>query len=210
MVDTLNDQLRKGGSIPTPTLQDCSVIAYPLFYTENNISPTSPLQFEIIEIPIKRAVQLNRKWHSRLPKYETGMILKSKICFGAIYKGKYYSVAIWDNPSARMLPQYTWLELKRMAICSEAPKNTASRMISIMVKIIKHKLPDIKKLISYQDVETHCGTIYKASGWKIGRYSNGGGWGNRTNSFNTITRTPRRRPDLNNATGPKIRWEKDL
>ena len=59
------------------------------------------------------------------------------------------------------------LELRRMAISEECPKNTASRIIKVMTLLIKKKFTDIIRLISYQDCEVHTGTIYKASGWKI-------------------------------------------
>ena len=49
------------------------------------------------------------------------------------------------------------------AIASDAPKYTATRMLSIMVKRIKKEFPDIVRLISYQDTEVHKGTIYKAA-----------------------------------------------
>jgi hypothetical protein len=43
-------------------------VAYPLFQEEGGGSiPTSPLQFEIMEIDIHRAQKLNSLWHSRLP-----------------------------------------------------------------------------------------------------------------------------------------------
>jgi len=202
-------QVGEGGSIPTPTLQDSPRIAYPLFHIESNTLPTSPLQFEICEITTKRAQALNMQWHSRLPIYRTGFLLTSKVCFGALYKGVFYAVAIWGNPVARMLPQKEWMELKRFAISDEAPKNTASRMMSIMTKLITKSFPGITRLISYQDVEAHHGTIYKASGWVIGKHHGGGYWSHR-NSIDPNTGKKRDRPDLNEAIGPKIRWEKDL
>jgi hypothetical protein len=189
---------------------DGARIAYPLFQTgDGGSKPTSPLQMQIIEIPVAKAVELNMAWHSRLPKYETGMCLKARVCFAAIYEGTYYGVAIWDNPSARLLPQDKWLELKRLAICSEAPKFLSSRMLKVMAILISRKFNGIEKLISYQDVEAHKGTIYKAAGWIPNHYHAGGSW-YRPNSRNQKTGTPRKRPDLNRATGPKIRWEKDL
>jgi hypothetical protein len=184
-------------------------VACPLFQMDGGGStPTSPLQFEIVEIDVRRAQKLNQEWHSRLPIYETGSCLNATICFGAIFKNRFYAVAIWSNPVARVLPQKEWLELRRFAISPGAPKNTASRMISIMGKIIKKRFPCVTKLISYQDIEAHLGTIYKASGWIIGAKHSGGTWF-RPNSQNK-SGTPRNRPDLNKVIGPKIRWEKDL
>ena len=184
-------------------------VACPLFQMDGGgSSPTSPLQFKIVEVDVRRAQKLNQEWHSRLPIYQTGSCLNATICFAAIYENIFYAVAIWSNPVARLLPQKKWLELRRLAIASNAPKNTASRMIAIMVRIIKKQFPHITKLISYQDCEIHKGTIYKAAGWIIGYHHSGGTWC-RPNSHNK-SGTPRNRPDLNNATSPKIRWEKAI
>ena len=180
---------------------DIARVEYPLFQKEDGGSiPTSPLQFTINKISIQKAKTLNQLWHSRLPIYETGFCEKAKICFGALYEGIFYAVSIWDNPTARMLPQYTWLELKRMAIAPDAPKNTASRMIKIMLSIIKRDFPEITTVISYQDIDVHKGTIYKASGWKPVNYYAGGNW----------KRPKRPRPDLNKSFAPKIRWQKEI
>ena len=197
MVDTLNDQLRKGGSIPTPTLQDCSVIAYPLFYTENNISPTSPLQFELGIVPTPKAKELNKKWHSRLPDFPA---FDANLCHTLIYDGRYYAVAIWSHPISRHLPK-TYLELRRMAICSNAPKNTASRFIKLMILDIRKRMPDITTVVSYQDTLVHLGTIYKASGWKQAAESKGPNW---------KTKWPYHQRNEYQADSPKIRWEKDI
>jgi len=188
---------------------DGVTVACPLFQMDGGGStPTSPLQFEIVEVDIRRAQKLNQEWHSRLPIYQTGSCLNATICFAAIFENQFFAVAIWSNPVARLLPQKEWLELRRMAIAPTAPKNTASRMISIMTRIIKRRLPGVSMLISYQDTEVHMGTIYRASGWVIGKEHPGGTWF-RPNSHNK-SGTPRNRPDLNKATAPKIRWHKDL
>jgi hypothetical protein len=178
----------------------------PLFHTEGGVNPTSPTQFDIVEIDRYIAQELNKEWHSRLPEYNTGFCLNSLVSFGAVYEGKYYAIAIWTNPVAAALPQHEWLELRRMAIAPDAPKNTASRMLSLMRKAIRKKFPNVVKLISYQDCEVHHGTIYKASGWVIGNHHKGGSW-NRPNAINSWNGKPRTRPDLNDATGAKIRWE---
>jgi len=185
-------------------------VVQPLFPVgEQGSPPLSPLLFDIIEINPRVAVQLNRLWHSKLPIYNTGFCLNSTISFGAIYKNVYFAAAIWTNPVAQALPQRTWLELRRLAICDDAPKNTASRMLSVMSKTIRRQFKHIHKLISYQDVETHSGTIYKASGWGIGAYHKGGSW-DRPNAKNSWNGAPRTRPNLNGAVGPKIRWEKQI
>ena len=185
-------------------------VVQPLFQVEGQGSiPMSPLQLNITEIDRHRAKELNALWHSRLPIYDTGFCLNSIVSFGAEYKNQFFAIAIWTNPVAGALPQHTWLELRRMAISNDAPKNTASRMLSIMAKTIRRKLPSVTNLISYQDVEAHKGTIYKASGWIPTQTHPGGSW-NRPNATNSWNGKPRTRPDLNSATGEKIRWEQRI
>jgi hypothetical protein len=180
---------------------------HPLFQTEGGGSiPTSALKLEIVEINRYKAAELNKLWHSRLPIYNTGFCLNSLVSYGAIYDNKYYAIAIWTNPVAAALPQKEWLELRRMAISNDAPKNTASRMLAIMTMLIKKKFPLVSRLISYQDAEVHNGTIYKAAGWTATKEHRGGSW-NRPNSKN-LNGKPRTRPDLNNSVGRKVRWEK--
>lgn len=110
------------------------------------------------------AVLLTRKWHSRLPNTQKA---PWKYAFKASYGGITYAVALWNNPSARMLPQ-NWIELRRFSCAPDAPKNTASRFLSWMVRYFKHSHTEYTKCISYQDTVVHTGAIYKASGWKIG------------------------------------------
>jgi len=180
-------------------------VAQPLFPVEGQGSiPMSPLQFEIVEITLEKAKELNFLWHSRLPKYNTGYLPNHKICFAAEYKNIYFAIAIWGMPSSPSIPYDTWLELKRMAIHVDAPKNTASRMIKIMESVIKKKFTEIYMLISYQDTECHLGTIYKASNWKYGRLHKGA----------AAIRSHSRKKAKDNLHGtgfvPKIRWQKQI
>jgi len=184
-----------------------AVVAYPLFQKENGGSiPTSPLQLEIYEVPLSRARDLNRVWHSRLPLFKTGAAPRCKINFGAYYDGKFYAAAIWGMPISPALPHHTWLELKRMAICNDAPKNTASRMIKIMTVIIKRRFPFVTHLCSYQDEDVHRGTIYKSSGWVIGAYYKGG----KNINYNMGRNIFELDNENKNAKSPKIRWQKEI
>jgi len=69
-------------------------------------------------------------------------------------------------------------------------------MMRIMIKLIRNKFPDIKRLISYQDTEVHKGTIYKASGWNKIKEIPFMTWSKRNYTHN---------PDQSEA--KKIRWE---
>jgi hypothetical protein len=162
----------------------------------------------VYPIDVMTASRLNRLWHSRLPIFQTGARLSAKRCYGAEYDGRWWAVAIWRNPSARLLPQDTHLELVRFAIAPAAPRNTASRMLAVMARLIRAEFPHITTLVSYQDAEVHRGTIYRAAGWTPTHRHPGGTW-NRPNSRNRCG-TPRTRPDYNQATGAKVRWEKRI
>jgi len=179
---------------------DGARVAYPLFQEEDGgANPTSPLQLKISIIDVYLACALNKKWHSRLPIIKESNVIRNKrsICFGAHYGNLWYAIAIWSSPVAanRLKNGQNILELRRMAISPESPKNTASRMISIMVKEIRKRMPEIIKLISYQDTAVHCGTIYKASGWEEKQKTRGTDW--------NITR----KRDESQTTADKVRWE---
>ena len=178
------------------TCGDSARVAYPLFQKgDGGSQPTSPLQFTVYEISFDRAKQLNRAWHSRLPRFGG----TCKISYGAFLNGVCYAIAMWSNPIARMLPQQTWLELRRMAVAPDAPKNTPSWFIKIMIGLIKKEFPNVEVLISYQDTAVHQGTIYKASGWVKTRISEGGEW----------SRPSRWAPKVQSGS-VKIRWQKNL
>ena len=169
-------------------------VAYPLFQEENGgASPTSPLQFRIEPMKIERARGLNEEWHSRLPKLANYW---NCFAYGAIFENRYYAVACWSDPVARLLNSRQMLELRRMAIAPDAPKNTASRMLAIMTRLIRLAYPSIKTLVSYQDTAVHTGTIYKAAGWKPVGFNRNGSW-DRPNRFRQQAQSD----------APKIRWE---
>jgi len=172
-------------------------VVHPLFQEEGGGSiPTSPLQLHIGKIPILVARQLNLEWHSRMPELTNWQACTA---YGAVYGGMYFAVAIWGNPVAREYNGRNYWELRRMAISSDAPKNTASRMLRVMRLLIAKEKPEIVKFISYQDTEVHTGTIYKAAGWVIGgkKKNIGTGWNTRN------------RPVMQSA-ADKVRWEFDL
>jgi len=111
--------------------------------------------------PVKQATQLNRQWHSRLPKVHD---IFWHYSFRAVHNDVIYAVALWSQPTTRCLPQH-WLELRRLACAPDAPKNTPSRFLGWMVRYFKHVAPQRERCISYQDTAVHEGTIYKAAGW---------------------------------------------
>jgi hypothetical protein len=180
---------------------DSIMVMYPLFQTgEGGSTPTSALQLVLQPIPFETALNCNRVWHSRLPRLGTGFVKKMPFpCFGAVFNGVLYAVAIWSNPVARRLPQKKWLELRRLAIAPDAPRNTASRMLRVMALLLKRARPEVEVLVSYQDTEVHTGGIYKAAGWTPTLLSGGDEW----------DRPGRSRPKAQSA-AKKQRWEKKV
>jgi hypothetical protein len=177
-------------------------VAYPLFQAEyGGASPTSALQLRFNRVPESVFKGLNTSWHSRLPKIGNSHF---RVCYAAECNNVFYAVAAWSNPVARLLPQQTWLELRRFAIAPDAPRFTASRMLGWMRRDIMKRFPDVERLISYQDLDVHKGTIYKAAGWKHAenfkpRARGWIGWGNRPR----IGRT-------NQSVAPRMRWERPV
>lgn len=175
--------------------------AHPLFQEGGSgATPTSALQLRFVVIDPERSRELVKLWHSRLPVILRGNMMGA-ICYGAEFDGNYYAAAVWTNPVARVLPQRDWLELRRLAIAPDAPKNSASRILGWMARDIRKRCPHVVRLISYQDKEVHTGTIYKAAGWVEG-----------------IMTGPRSRPwkhggrvrNQEQSKAPKQRWEKAL
>lgn len=53
-----------------------------------------------------------------------------------------------------------------MAVAPDAPHCTASFFLGAMRRWIQRNMPEVPRLVSYQDVDVHRGTIYKAAGWE--------------------------------------------
>jgi hypothetical protein len=162
--------------------------------------PTSALQLQIRRCKVVRACELNALWHSRFPKIDWSNVVRNQdyVCYLAEHDGIAYAVAIWSSPIAanRLAEGKTALELRRLAISDYSPKNSASRMIGIMRRIIAKEMPHITILISYQDTEVHSGTIYRASGWIAAAQNKGASWTNET-----------RQRSKEQSLADKVRWE---
>jgi len=179
--------------------------AHPLYQAGGGGSiPTSALSLRFYPTDRETFRVWNLAWHSRLPKIGSS---HGRVYYAAECENRIYAVAMWSNPVARLLPQLEWLELRRFAIASDAPKNTASRMIAWMVRDIRKRFPVVVRCISYQDCDAHTGTIYKASGWKPAEnyVSRPRGWAP------TIGWASRHRAGrTNQAVAPRMRWELEL
>ncbi len=170
---------------------------------EFDIAPkvSSPKLFDLSTVSAHSACNLNFRWHSRVPLIDPSNVTRNThyVCYVARYEGIAYAVAIWSSPIAgnRLKDGKKLLELRRLAINEDAPKNTATWMLSKMTKDIKKRFPNVIRLISYQDTEVHHGTIYKAANWTSVCRSELNDWNNRDRS-------------AAQTTSPKIRWEYQL
>jgi hypothetical protein len=197
------------------TRVDSTRAVQPLFQEgEGGSIPTSTLQFRVIEISVDRARSLNAEWHSVLPRTYLANITGNKrvVCYGAEFDGLLYAVAIWTSPIAanRLKNGDSMIELRRFAISPEAPKNTASRLLAIMRRRIKAKWPELVKAISYQAVEHHQGTIYKAAGWTPTATSQQSGWHTNSVRFRDGKYYREAERATPQTTSAKIRWEIQL
>lgn len=174
-------------------------VAHPLFQAEGDGStPISALDLTVERISVEMACDLNRTWHSRLPKIEVSNVIRNSdyVCYGAMHNGVAYAAAIWSSPVARLLNDRKTLELRRLAIAPDAPRNTASRMLAVMRRLVRQQMPHIDRLVSYQDTEVHTGGIYKASGWQAAATAKGRQWA-----------CPSRPRDSVQSSADKVRWE---
>lgn len=172
------------------------MIQEPLFWDGKFEIAESPKVLKLDVIKPQFASALNSVWHSRLPAIHWSNIVRNRyyVCYGASYMGVWVACAIWSSPVNQHFDIVKTLELRRMAISELCPKNTATNLISRMIKDIDKRLPLVTKLISYQDTEVHLGTIYKASNWFIDAET----------KFNTWGKSRKRAADQSKA--DKIRW----
>lgn len=165
--------------------------------------PEKATQLAVERCTPQFACGMVRAYHSRLPNVQNG---PWKLAFSAHYHYTSFGAALWHNPSARGLPN-SWLELRRLVVVPNAPHCTASRMLGQMVRWIRSSLPDVERVISYQDLDVHTGTIYRAAGWCPAHHSKARA---RDRSKPRIGTRRGYRSDLNGAAiaaAGKMRWE---
>ena len=146
-----------------------AVVAHPLFHEEGAGSiPSSALFLRFVEVDMRTAADLNRRWHSMLPRTDLGNLLcgNTSIAFAAEHDGLYFATAIYTQPIVASMCDGETIELRRLAICDDAPKNTASRMLAITRRLVKRRFDFVNRIISYLAIDRHNGTIYRAAGWK--------------------------------------------
>ena len=104
-----------------------------------------------------------RRWHSTLPNPPPGF-RAAFVVVGEI-KHTVLAVATWGRPVARMEDYKATLELTRLAHGPNPPRNLGTWALSRMRHWIRENMPEISRLISYQDADVHDGALYKADNW---------------------------------------------
>lgn len=128
---------------------------------------------DIIVKPIKSSIanEFVKKYH-----YSHKIASTTTLNFGIFLDNILIGVGQFGRPINKYLHIHIvkntgwneFLELNRLVILDVTPKNTESRAISIMMKLMKKHNPQIKWVISFADA-CSCGdgTIYRASGFKL-------------------------------------------
>lgn len=120
-------------------------------------------------IPPKIANDFIKKHH-----YSKKIVPNSNLHFGAFLDGQLHGVLSFGSSINKKgtinLVKYTgwneFIELNRMAFDDVLPKNSESRVLSIVFKLIKRNAPHIKWIVSFADgCSCGDGTIYRASGF---------------------------------------------
>lgn len=142
MAEQLTNQLGEGGSIPT-----------------------SPLQFVILEIPPKQTHTwlLKKHYAKRIPSisyafglYDCEKVLQGVATFGTPCKLMNDGNCIFRNYNVRTL------ELNRLVISENLPKNSLSFFVSKCLNLLPRPLC----VVSYSDIgQNHHGYIYQATNW---------------------------------------------
>lgn len=122
-------------------------------------------------IPSKVANEFVKENH-----YSGKVDTRTQLSFGAFLNDNLHGVmqlapSINKRASINLVKDTSWnnyIELARMAFDDYLPKNSESRCISIMMRLLKKHAPHIEWLISYAD-GTQCGdgAIYRASGFSL-------------------------------------------
>lgn len=135
---------------------------------EGGSIPTSPLQLFVKEITKLTAATFYKKWHYL---GDGGFI--HQFSFGAYYDNEMVGAISFGPPLAKNIKglydsdnQDGVLELTRLAMHDDCPKNSESRFISVAIKLLR-KLFNLRLLITYADTAVgHTGVVYKASGFE--------------------------------------------
>ena len=109
--------------------------------------------------------------------YSKGTANTSQLAVGLFRQGDFWNASMYGASMWMWAPYMIGVEfglspneslsLRRLAIKSSAPKNSASYLIGRSISHIRVKLPKVKLLVTYADTwRGHVGSIYKATNWE--------------------------------------------
>jgi len=157
--------------------------------------PPSARSLEVRPVPYRIARAFVERYH-----YLAYAPPGARICMGAWYGDRLVGVMLFGRPVARLEDQKHTLELTRMVLLDECPRNSESRALGLATRWIRGHMPEVRRLIAYADPNRgHRGTVYLAAGWKIVGKTKGGKW--------SCPSRPNRRDA---AAGPKLKFELPL
>ena len=135
-------------------------------------------RFDIKEISKSEALEMIQKYHysntlPKLNKYFVGFFLEGKLA-GVVTLG-------WGtrprHTIQRIFPSLDtqdYLEIGRMCMTEDMPRNSESQMLSQLVRWIKRNIPELKVLFTWADgMVGKVGYVYQASNFIYAGYSGG-------------------------------------
>ena len=135
-------------------------------------------KFDIKEISKEEALKMIQKYHysntlPKINKYFVGFFLENELV-GVVTLG-------WGtrpkHTIQRIFPSLDtkdYLEIGRMCMTEQMPRNSESQMISQLVKWIKTNIPELKILFTWADgMVVKVGYVYQASNFIYAGYSGG-------------------------------------
>lgn len=112
----------------------------------------------------------------RAHHYSGKSVQNSQLHLGAFIGRRLIGVAQFGPPMDRSkliglvrdTPWNSMLELNRLALVDDTPKNSESRFLSVCLRLIRKNAPHIQWIVSFADA-TQCGdgTIYRAAGFVL-------------------------------------------
>ncbi len=94
-------------------------------------------------------------------------------CFRVDFEGEIQGAVLFGQMSTTAWKKFSSkesgvLELRRLVLLDDCPKNSESRVVGHCLRWVKRKLPSVEVIVSYADpMHGHTGVIYKASNFKL-------------------------------------------
>ena len=135
--------------------------------------------FEIQEISKQTALDMVKKYHysntlPRLNKYFLGFYLEGSLV-GVVTLGWGTRPKHTIQKLFPSLDTKDYLEIGRMCMTEDMPRNSESQMLSQLVKWLKHNHPEIKVLFTWADgMQGKPGYVYQAANFRYAGYSDAG------------------------------------